>query len=97
MGKLTANKANITQDRVARNYPALVKTHTWDWYLNQAVVTLNALTNGGVSYVNVGLMGETVFGLVLNDLKREGKTADASNIEAKMKTRYNVWAGQRYP
>lgn len=32
--------------RVARNYPSLVKTNTWEWYLNQAVTTVATMTNG---------------------------------------------------
>ena len=34
--------------RVARNYPSLVKTHTWQWYINQAVLTVLTMTNGQV-------------------------------------------------
>jgi hypothetical protein len=39
--------------RVARNYPEIVST-PWTWYLNQAVLTVEALAGGGVGYVNVG-------------------------------------------
>jgi hypothetical protein len=55
------------------------------------------MTNGRVGYVNVGLMGETVLKLLLNDLKREGLTSNATLVESRMKSRANVWAGQRYP
>ncbi|KAF9056072.1 hypothetical protein BJ165DRAFT_1430646 [Panaeolus papilionaceus] len=83
--------------RVARNYPSLVKTHDWRWYLNQAVLTVNYMTNGRVGYANVGLMGETVILNLLEDLKREGQTSNASLVEARMKSRATAWAGQRYP
>ncbi|RDB29286.1 hypothetical protein Hypma_016101 [Hypsizygus marmoreus] len=82
--------------RVARNYPALVKTHTWQWYINQAVQTVVAMTNGRVGYTNFGLMGETVYRLLLDDLKREGLTANATLVESRMKARATIWAGQRF-
>lgn len=82
--------------RVARNYPGLTAT-TWQWYINQAVLTITAMTNGRVSFTNDGLMGETVFRLILDDLKREGLTSSATLIESKMRTRANIWAGTRYP
>ncbi|KAJ3512831.1 hypothetical protein NLJ89_g3297 [Agrocybe chaxingu] len=83
--------------RVARNYPTLVKTRTWQWYLNQAVVTVLSMTNGRVGYTNVGLMGETVYLYLLDDLKREGLTANATAVESRMRSRAAIWAGQRYP
>lgn len=83
--------------RVARNYPTLVKLHTWQWYINQAFLTVKRMTDGGVGYVNDGLMDETVFRFLLDDLKREGLTANATLLEARMQARQKVWAGERYP
>ncbi|KAF9522350.1 hypothetical protein CPB83DRAFT_800710 [Crepidotus variabilis] len=83
--------------RVARNYPALVKTQTWQYYLTQAVTTTNAMTNGKVGYADAGLMGETVIRLLLDDLKREGRTSDATTVESKMRSRWQGWSKQRYP
>lgn len=83
--------------RVARNYPALVKTHTWQWYINQAVLTVSAMTNGQVGYAGDGLMGETVIFQLLEDLKREGLTANATLVESRMKARWTVWSSERYP
>ncbi|KAI0777439.1 hypothetical protein BD413DRAFT_467660 [Trametes elegans] len=83
--------------RVARNNPDLVKAHTWKWYLNQAVVTVEAMTNGRVGYANDGLMEETVIRYLLDDLKREGLSANASLVEGRMRAREAVWAGERYP
>lgn len=83
--------------RVARNYPSLVRTHDWHWYLNQAVLTIQALTGGRVGFVNDGLMGETVLTFLLDDLKREGLTSNATFVEGKMRNRANTWAGTPFP
>ena len=83
--------------RVARNYPSLVKLHTWQWYINQAVLTVKRMTDGGVGYTSDGLMDETVFRFLLDDLKREGLTSNATLIENRMQARQEIWAGERYP
>jgi hypothetical protein len=83
--------------RVARNYPALVTTHTWQWYINQAVFTIQAMMSPSVGFNADGLMGETVFRLLLDDLKREGLSTNATFVEAKMKTRWTTWSTERYP
>ena len=83
--------------RVARNYPNLVTQRDWQWYINQAALTTTAMTSGGVGYVNVGLMGETVFKLLLDDLKREGLTSAANTLESRMRARWQVWTNQRFP
>lgn len=83
--------------RVARNYPSLVTQRTWQWYLNQAQQTIIRMQSGGVGYVDVGLMGETVYWYTLQDLKREGLTANVTALEAAMKRRQTIWKGQRYP
>ncbi|TFK42072.1 hypothetical protein BDQ12DRAFT_645532 [Crucibulum laeve] len=83
--------------RVARNYPTLTKIHTWQWYINQAVLTVLTMTNGRVGYATDGLMGETVYLLLLDDLKHEGLTANATLLESRMKSRATTWAGERYP
>ena len=82
---------------MARNYPSLVKTNNWQWYINQAVLTVKRMTDGGVGYTNDGLMDETVFRVLLDDLQREGLTANASLVESRMRARERVWAGERYP
>jgi len=83
--------------RVARNYPSLVSIHDWQWYINQAVMTVNAMTRGGVGFVNDGLMGETVTRFLLDDLKRDGLTNNATLVESRMRSRWTVWSGERYP
>ena len=82
---------------MARNYPSLVKTHTWQWYLNQAVFTVLRMTNGNVGYADDGLMDETVIRVLLEDLKREGLSANATAVENRMKARATIWASERYP
>ena len=82
--------------RVARNYPDLVQ-NTWQWYINQAVLTVSTMTNGRVGYADDGLMEETVTLYLLNDLKREGLATNASLVESRMQARERVWAGERYP
>ncbi|KAA1478083.1 hypothetical protein DENSPDRAFT_657361 [Dentipellis sp. KUC8613] len=83
--------------RVARNYPALVSVHDWQWYLNQAVLTIATVTDGRVGYADDGWMGETAFRLILDDLQREGLAANATLVESRMKARQQIWAGERYP
>ena len=82
--------------RVARNYPALA-TQTWQWYINRAVLTVATLTNGVVGYADDGLMGETVIKYLLDDLKREGLTANATLVQSRMQSRASAWSTQAYP
>ena len=89
--------------RIARNHPSLVKTHDWEWYLNQAYETTNFLTsqdaNGHdrVGYMRLGLMDGSVFVSLLEDLRREGWTEKADLIEARMKMRADRWADEAFP
>lgn len=48
-------------------------------------------------YGLVGLMGEWVLGELLEDLKRENMTAEASALEATMRYRANLWEIQAVP
>jgi hypothetical protein len=54
-------------------------------------------TNGRIAYADVGLMGETVFLYLLDDLKREGLAEDATALEARMKARADRWGQEPYP
>ncbi|KAJ3757211.1 hypothetical protein EV360DRAFT_95345 [Lentinula raphanica] len=83
--------------RVARNYPDLVTVHDWQWYINQAVLTVTTLTDGQVGYVDDGLMGETVIRFLLSDLQREGLTANATLVQSRMQSRWKIWSTERYP
>ncbi|KAM3068028.1 hypothetical protein ACMFMF_009395 [Clarireedia jacksonii] len=83
--------------RVARYYPNIVKKQTWQWYLNQAYNTVIYVTSKNVPYVDVGMMGETVFGRLLDDLENEGLTSQATTLEAAMKKRALLWDTQAVP
>ncbi|KAJ7018382.1 hypothetical protein C8F04DRAFT_1151781 [Mycena alexandri] len=89
--------AYVALYRVARNYPALVSTHTWQWYINQAVLTVQAMMSRQVGFNTDGLMGETIFRILLDDLMREGLTANATFVEAQMKSRWTLWSTERFP
>jgi len=89
--------------RIARNTTAVVKNHPWDWYLDQAFQTTKfafSRTEDGkrrVGYVELGLMEGTIFLELLNDLKREGWTDKAAEVERLMKERADVWSKEKYP
>jgi hypothetical protein len=89
--------------RLARNYDGLVTGHPWDWYLNQAFETTKFLTgrnvNGdyNVGYLGMGLMEGDIFVMLLKDLKREGWTEKAAELETAMKERANVWSHAAFP
>ncbi|TGO37042.1 hypothetical protein BHYA_0107g00070 [Botrytis hyacinthi] len=83
--------------RVARFYPTLVTRQTWQWYLNQAYETIIYATGPDTDYVGVGLMGETVWGYVLQDLQNEGNTTAANAVIAAMKSRADFWDSEAVP
>lgn len=55
------------------------------------------MTNGRVGFANDGLMGETVIRLLLDDLKREGLSANATLVQTRMQTRATAWSKTPYP
>lgn len=89
--------------RVARNHTNLVTNHPWDWYLEQAYQTTKFMfgrnPNGRrrVGYVELGLMEGDIFLALLTDLKREGWTEKATDVEALMKERAERWKGEAFP
>jgi hypothetical protein len=83
--------------RLARNHPGLVTNHPWDWYLDQAFQTVYSLAHGPVGYLDVGLMEGDVFVFLLQDLKREGWTEKAGELEQAMKVRADRWNQEPYP
>lgn len=89
--------------RLARNHTGLVSNHPWDWYLEQAYQTTKftfSRNTGGrrrVGYVDLGLMEGDIFLALLEDLKREGWTEKAADIEALMKERAERWKQEAYP
>jgi hypothetical protein len=83
--------------RLARNNAGLVSNHGWDWYLDHAYRTAVAMTTVGNQYAAYGLMDGTIFIEILRDLKREGLTASANDLESRMKTRADRWRSEAYP
>ncbi|KAJ5436611.1 hypothetical protein N7445_007496 [Penicillium cf. griseofulvum] len=89
--------------RAGRDNGSLLKTHNWQWYLSQAYNTTmtcfatDSNGNGLIGYSRLGLMGETVVGELLSDLRREQWTAEADSVEAAMKLRAEVWDTEDVP
>ena len=73
--------------RLARNNQGLVTNHPWDWYLTHAYETSIAMTKFADGLAVFGQMEGSIFVQILSDLKREGLTAQAENLEAKMRAR----------
>ncbi|KAH6712015.1 hypothetical protein BKA61DRAFT_691591 [Leptodontidium sp. MPI-SDFR-AT-0119] len=89
--------------RVARFYPDLVHQASWEWYIAQSYNTVmfamgtNAQGQPNAGYSELGLMGETVWGYLLEDLKLENLTTEANLLEARMKQRAEAWSTQTVP
>ncbi|KAF4549874.1 Hypothetical protein D9617_19g101790 [Elsinoe fawcettii] len=84
--------------RAGKTHPGLLKRQTPQWYLLQASNTvMYVYGNNRVGYGDVGLMGETIWGYILNSLRDEGLTAQADAYEAEMRDRQRVWAGRANP
>lgn len=83
--------------RLARNYRGLVTQNEWSWYLENAFHTAMAMVSQAPYYAQFGQMEGTVFLLVLNDLKAEGITDFADQLEETMKLRASHWATLPFP
>ncbi|KAL6885741.1 hypothetical protein GGI43DRAFT_432362 [Trichoderma evansii] len=83
--------------RVGRAYPQVVTKHNWDWYLDQAYMTIVRGMQPDVGYNQVGLMGETVFGEILKDLSREGLMEEAKTLTNTMRSRAVQWDHELVP
>jgi hypothetical protein len=83
--------------RLARNHRGLVTNHSWDWYLERAYQTGEAMVRLAPHYAQFGQMGGTVFLLILKDLQREGWTEKAAALEATMLGRADIWRSLGYP
>lgn len=83
--------------RTARNHPGLVRRHDWRWYLDHAYQTTVAMMRDAPYYAEFGLMEGDVFIDILKDLKREGLTDQAAEMERLMKKRAEHWRSLRYP
>jgi len=83
--------------RTARNHPGLVTRHDWRWYLDHAAMTVTAMMRDAPYYAEFGLMEGDVFVDILKDLKREGLTEQATQIETLMRRRADHWRTLKYP
>ena len=83
--------------RLARNHQGLVTSHPWDWYLRRAYQTSIAMTSFASGLAEFGQMEGDIFVRILADLKLEGMTAEAADLEAKMRQRAEHWKAQAYP
>jgi hypothetical protein len=83
--------------RLARNHTGLVTNHGWDWYLERAWRTGEAMVRHAPRYAQFGQMEGTVFVYILQDLEREGWTGEARAFEAIMRERANLWRSLGYP
>lgn len=83
--------------RLARNHDGLVKAHDWRWYLDHAQMTIVAMMRDAPYYAEFGQMEGDVFVDILKDLRREGMTAQADEVEALMKGRADHWKTLPYP
>jgi hypothetical protein len=83
--------------RLARNHRGLITNHSWDWYLERAFETGQAMVRHAPHYAQFGQMGGSVFLLILKDLQREGWAEQAAVLEATMLARAEIWRSLGYP
>ncbi|MFC3443644.1 DUF5695 domain-containing protein [Sphingobium rhizovicinum] len=83
--------------RLARDNQGLVKQHDWRFYLDWAYRTSVAMMRDAPYYAQFGQMEGDVFLDILKDLKREGLTAEATEMEKLMKGRADHWRTLKYP
>lgn len=82
---------------LARNNPKFETRHPWNWYLNQAYETSIAMTKYAPALSKFGQMEGDIFVQILTDLKREGLTEQATNLESTMSARATLWKTEAYP
>lgn len=83
--------------RLARYHKGLVTNHAPDWYLANAYETAMGMMREAPQFAEFGQMEGTIFYLVLKDLRKEGRTKMADELEAAMKKRTVHWASLPYP
>ncbi len=83
--------------RLARNYVGLVTEFSWKSYLENAFHTAIAMTKFAPYYAQFGQMEGSVFLLILKDLKKEGLTVLAQELEDAMRKRADHWRKLNYP
>jgi hypothetical protein len=83
--------------RLARNHTGLVKEKKWDWYLENAFQTSLAMVKLAPYYAQFGQMEGSVFLYILSDLKAEGWSEKAAELEKAMKKRADHWRTLDFP
>ena len=83
--------------RLARDHQGLVTDHPWQWYLTHAYETSVAMTNDAPGLARFGQMEGDIFLKIMTDLRREGMTAQAGDLEARMRARADRWKEEPYP
>lgn len=83
--------------KLARYQEGLSLAYPWEWYLTNAYHTSMAMVTLAPHYAQYGQMEGTVFLLILEDLKREGLTDLAEQLEKTMGERTDVWVELAYP
>lgn len=83
--------------RLARNYKGLVTEHEWKKYLEDAFQTAIAMVRLAPYYAQFGQMEGSIFVFILQDLKREGLSYQAMELETAMRKRADHWRGLNYP
>lgn len=83
--------------RLARENQGLVKQHDWRFYLDWAYRTSVAMMRDAPYYAQFGQMEGDIFVDILKDLKREGMTAQATEMETLMKKRADHWRTLKFP
>ncbi|HSJ67307.1 MAG TPA: DUF5695 domain-containing protein, partial [Anditalea sp.] len=83
--------------KLSRYHEGLDIEYSWDWYLRNAYHTAVAMVKQAPHYAQYGQMEGTVFLLILEDLKREGLSDLAANLEELMRERTDVWVELAYP
>lgn len=83
--------------RLARNYKGLVTEHEWKKYLEDAFQTAIAMVRLAPYYAQFGQMEGSIFVYILKDLKREGLSYQAMELETAMRKRADHWRTLNYP
>ncbi len=83
--------------RLARDSAGLVRQRDWKFYLDWAYRTTVAMMRDAPYYTQFGQLEGDVFIDILKDLKREGMTVEATEMERLMKERADHWRTMTYP
>ncbi|PYH93437.1 hypothetical protein BO71DRAFT_381593 [Aspergillus ellipticus CBS 707.79] len=89
--------------RAGRIAPSVLTLRPSTWYLVQSYKTVlfafGSQPDGSENtyYNDLGLMGETVWMYLLNDLRAENYTSEATKLESIMRSRAEAWSTQEDP